>query len=573
MQVIKNNPFRTIGLLAGTGVREERAKVKKLKMLIEAEQEAPEDFSFPVLGQLDRNIDTVAQANLMLDLDIDRVNAAIFWFYDGGTADEPAFDYLKEGEIDKAIAECWNKTFTPSGITKGNCSAFHNLSTLKLNIAFNGSEIDTELLEEGIELKLKFLDSDFFHELVRISTDETFKTTKEDLQKYFLDRLQSEIENDTDFPVSRYFEIINNHSFSAKQDFINKFIQKPIEKVEKQIEAADAKRKSSPKNSCKTGLGLYQETKADMELLALALGESWIKFSSLSDKVSEELLLCALDFFELHRESDTPKPGTSTLRLLELARELAIGEFIQLRCDEKITEITEWVEEIRSTGKIRPQIKYLAEQVVEFKPPEDTNITSASYSVYVLRFVRNCQPKLSEIKAIIGTSEPIYQNASQAVAFQATNNIIKILNLIIENQATSVSLYSNAEPGKRVIDVLIDAMNIISTLDMEQETRTWFDNTRVSVNKWKYPPQAATKPGKSDGCYIATMVYGHYDHPQVLMLRSFRDRRLARSRAGRTFIRLYYRWSPLLVEKLKNKRTINNYIRMILNASIKFIKR
>jgi hypothetical protein len=42
-------------------------------------------------------------------------------------------------------------------------------------------------------------------------------------------------------------------------------------------------------------------------------------------------------------------------------------------------------------------------------------------------------------------------------------------------------------------------------------------------------------------CFIATAVYGDYDHPQVRRFRQFRDGVLARSPAGRAFIRWYYR--------------------------------
>ena len=51
----------------------------------------------------------------------------------------------------------------------------------------------------------------------------------------------------------------------------------------------------------------------------------------------------------------------------------------------------------------------------------------------------------------------------------------------------------------------------------------------------------------SDGCYVATCVYGSYDCPQVWTLRRFRDNTLGRSFGGRTFIRLYYAVSPTVV--------------------------
>lgn len=49
-------------------------------------------------------------------------------------------------------------------------------------------------------------------------------------------------------------------------------------------------------------------------------------------------------------------------------------------------------------------------------------------------------------------------------------------------------------------------------------------------------------------CYIATAVYGSYDCPEVRTLRRFRDESLAKTLAGRAFIRVYYTVSPMLVK-------------------------
>ena len=78
--------------------------------------------------------------------------------------------------------------------------------------------------------------------------------------------------------------------------------------------------------------------------------------------------------------------------------------------------------------------------------------------------------------------------------------------------------------------------------------------------------------GGSGGCYIATMAYGSYEHPQVLELRKFRDEFLARTIIGRMFIKTYYFISPKLVELLKNQKSINAFIRKVLNQFIKIIK-
>lgn len=52
----------------------------------------------------------------------------------------------------------------------------------------------------------------------------------------------------------------------------------------------------------------------------------------------------------------------------------------------------------------------------------------------------------------------------------------------------------------------------------------------------------------SNGCYVATAVYGSYDCPQVWTLRRFRDYTLAETWYGRAFIRTYYAISPTLVK-------------------------
>lgn len=52
----------------------------------------------------------------------------------------------------------------------------------------------------------------------------------------------------------------------------------------------------------------------------------------------------------------------------------------------------------------------------------------------------------------------------------------------------------------------------------------------------------------SNGCYVATAIYGSYDCPQVWTLRRFRDYTLAETWYGRAFIRSYYAISPTLVK-------------------------
>ena len=72
----------------------------------------------------------------------------------------------------------------------------------------------------------------------------------------------------------------------------------------------------------------------------------------------------------------------------------------------------------------------------------------------------------------------------------------------------------------------------------------------------------------NSGCYIATMSYGSYDAPQVLVLREFRDRFLQKFGAGRAFIAWYYRNSPSFVQKHKDKKWLHSALRLPLNTLV-----
>jgi hypothetical protein len=69
------------------------------------------------------------------------------------------------------------------------------------------------------------------------------------------------------------------------------------------------------------------------------------------------------------------------------------------------------------------------------------------------------------------------------------------------------------------------------------------------------------------------MAYGNYEHPQVMELRKFRDDFLRKTLLGRNCIKLYYKYSPILVEKLKDKPKINLIIRTLLDQLIKIIRK
>lgn len=78
----------------------------------------------------------------------------------------------------------------------------------------------------------------------------------------------------------------------------------------------------------------------------------------------------------------------------------------------------------------------------------------------------------------------------------------------------------------------------------------------------------------SKGCYIATACYGSYEAHEVMLFRNYRDNVLQKYIAGKIFISTYYRYSPFLANYLKNKSTLNNFVKTyFLNQLLKVIKK
>lgn len=98
--------------------------------------------------------------------------------------------------------------------------------------------------------------------------------------------------------------------------------------------------------------------------------------------------------------------------------------------------------------------------------------------------------------------------------------------------------------------------------------RTKKSSTRTSYNN---QPSYNSSSNTSEGCYIATAVYGSYEAPEVLILRKFRDTVLKRHLLGKVLISSYYFVSPSIAKKLKGKGRVNNAIKQILDEFVRVI--
>jgi hypothetical protein len=91
-----------------------------------------------------------------------------------------------------------------------------------------------------------------------------------------------------------------------------------------------------------------------------------------------------------------------------------------------------------------------------------------------------------------------------------------------------------------------------------------YDQTRGKITQ---------KPtNKTEGCFIATAVYGSYNNPSVVVLREFRDTFLKKSVPGKATIAIYYKYSPGLANWLINKPLLKKLTKLFLTQVVTFVQ-
>lgn len=479
MDIIKNNPYRIIGILVGTSTKEEHSKTKKLKMYIEAGQDVPEDFSFPIIGPLNRDIDNVDDAISKLNLNSDRVNASLFWFYNGNTiTDEPVFDDLKASKEEaKEALGVWIKLTAADEVTKRNASAFQNLSTLRLiNVFGSFGKHNFKKLEKGISLKLKFLESDYVNDFIRLSADETFKFSKENLQIIFLDQVYKEIKKYASTEIIWYMNFLNSISFIAKEKYLTEFIKEPIEKLKEQLEKSKINRKTNEVKAYDFGKSLYELSQDFLPVFQNILGKDNIQYSSIADKFSDEILQCGIVYFKKYRDTNTD-PSDKAMDLFIKAKKLAVGSIAIQRCQENSENLQEWIDdkpERDLQNKINTDFTALIAIFDRFENKAET-IENARVIINL------CKPHLINIKNTLGASDEMYLKLSTRVASQSQSYIIEEVNKAQTNFGYKVNLNKDKAllDLSRILIKGLEVTNLIGTLDMEQD----FKINRFNPNK------------------------------------------------------------------------------------------
>jgi hypothetical protein len=590
MSAIKNNPYRVLGILGNSKEKELQRQLAKLKAFTSVGKTVSFEYDFDFLGGFERGGDEILKAANKIDQLKNKIHYAMFWFINVNNIDEVALNHLKNSNVQKAI-EIWEATLAEKSITTKNFSALQNLTTLQLGLSANNGSIEVEKFVKNIELKGNILKREILEKFTELIIGENAAIDYDILVKDIIDELLELLKplqetKSSVITIKKIIESFKNYPAEIKKYVLEKYINKPISEIELAIEKAKKSREENSFNGDKYGERLFKDTKANLVLLKELLGENDFKYEMITSNVADEMYQCAIDYFNANDEDKVSYLGENVLKILKYARSIVKTGQVRNRIDDNIEKANEWLRNKPFREKMKKIENYVELIMTEINKLEERENTIASAK----KLVEDCKPHLEVIAFVLKADDEIYLQLSSRILHEAMEMVVDIINREINYVKTNYygmatqALKLSVARGLTVL-VMLRKMECVPELKQRLEENIKgvkeindMINVTVRSSNSGYSQKTTNNIGYrqtepiSSGCYLATMVYGSYEHEQVMILRKFRDEKLLKSEIGKIFVRTYYKISPMIVIVLQDKRRINNLIKIILDKLISVVK-
>jgi len=152
----------------------------------------------------------------------------------------------------------------------------------------------------------------------------------------------------------------------------------------------------------------------------------------------------------------------------------------------------------------------------------------------------------------------------KAPRFTFTSYKLENIDFSKEDEFKSEGEYSFEDENiiyhvKKLIDQNHNVCAVMSDDGYKWKLYSFSDDTK---NKYIYEEPKKTE--SKSGCFIATAVYSSPYENEVMVLKDFRDNWLMKYKFGRTFIKLYYWFSPPLANQIAKSNSLRKITKSFL---------
>jgi len=388
--MILDNPFHVVGLIANCGTRDKSAREAQIKRYLEVRK--------PLVFQDDlyfrgcrRNAGTVDRALTALHDARDRIGHGLFWFTRDSVLDDHGLRLLIHGDLSGAL-EVWQR-IEDRLPTRKYASSLNNLGTLYLltTLARKSPEQDrpspscepVDYLRRGLLAKARLvghLSGPDLSSFCATFSDEMASRDANEIAAIFaesLERFKGEAEKyGLELPIGDLGDLLDSGGprTAALKD---RFAYGLRQEIERSIRTCRSAYSQDAANGAAAGSKLMAAAQDQLPELAAFLSETEFAYTSLADRVADELLDASIAFFNNHSEAGTVSlsVASSCASLERYAADIACGVTVRGRAQENLDstlEINRGLVKQRSMKGVREPMRAWIEQAVNMLREEPT---------------------------------------------------------------------------------------------------------------------------------------------------------------------------------------------------------
>lgn len=435
MNILRNNPYRLLGVYSNSPTKERLANHNRMKAFLKVGKPVSFPLDLPqYLSAIKRTEASVMDAEAQLTLPKDQLLYAQFWFVKATRLDEVAFNHLFAGEIDKA-EEIWQKKDTASSLQNRIVCALMRedyrraitcAETLYGNSLYSNQFVSAVLGADGnadvASLAFRFLDvlcdEAGANQLLPFITDDAWKSHVEE-----------------------------------------KAVKPLVDSIQDAIAIAKKSKGKEAEARLNAGEALRENTRSAFQQLKEFLSATDLQYQMIADKLGLEILQCGIDYYN---GSEEPEAAHKAMSLQKYAQSIVVGQMAKDRCKENVDILQKIIEALPPSEVLAEDCAIKEELRKYCKLPDEI--------CYAVTLLNKTKPHLQAIKNKLGSNNKYYLKISTQIVSNALHNLIEEVNAA-QKQATSETKKALREAWKTTL--------IMDTFDMEQD----FKNNRYASNR------------------------------------------------------------------------------------------
>ena len=435
MNILRNNPYRLLGVYSNSPTKERLANHNRMKAFLKVGKPVSFPLDLPqYLSAIQRTEASVMDAEAQLTLPKDQLLYAQFWFVKATHLDEVAFNHLFAGEIDKA-EEIWQKKDTASSLQNRIVCAL-------MREDYRRAVTCAETLYENPLYSNQFVSA-------ILGTDGNADIGS--LAFRFLDELCDEV------GANKLLPFINDDAWESHVE--EKAVKSLVDSIQDAIAIAKRSKEKGAEARLNAGEALRENTRSAFQQLKGFLSATDLQYQMIADKLGLEILQCGIDYFN---GSDEPEAAHKAMDLQKYAQSIVVGQMAKDRCEENVDILQKIIEALPPSEVLAEDCAIKEELRKYCKLPDEI--------CYAVTLLNKTKPHLQAIKNKLGSNNKYYLKISTQIVSNALHNLIEEVNAT-QKQATSETKKALREAWKTTL--------IMDTFDMEQD----FKNNRYASNR------------------------------------------------------------------------------------------